>query len=105
MNKKELVLVSFNEDNFEIDSYKKTANTRTHSRVKRARRQVIFGKIMLAVVSLAVVFLLYYVITVLITRQGQIPIGDQVSYREPLHFQEYREDHWIALSALPNVFL
>jgi len=96
MYKKEFTLVSFNEDDFDFDACKKAADTRTHLRVKRARRQVAFGKIMLAIVSLVVVFLLYYVITVLITRQNQAGAS--------LHFEEYWEDHRVALGALPDEF-
>jgi len=59
-------ITSFEEDNFDLYSYRKAANatTREQSRVKSIRRQIFVGKVILAIVALSIAVLLYYVITV-----------------------------------------
>ena len=60
-----LIIPRFCEDDFE----QKTASAKTQ-KVKRARRQIMLGKFAIFLISLMVVFILYYAITVLITGSG-----------------------------------
>jgi len=59
-------ITSFEEDNFDLYEYRKSANAtaREQSRVNSIRRQIFVGKVILAIVALSIAVLLYYVITV-----------------------------------------
>ena len=59
-------ITSFEEDNFDLYTYRKAANAtvREQSRVNSIRRQIFVGKVILAIVALSIAVLLYYVITV-----------------------------------------
>jgi hypothetical protein len=53
----------FDEDSFDLHAHKKaaTAVTQEKARVKRVRRQVKYGKIMLAIVTIIIFFILFFV--------------------------------------------
>ena len=55
--------MSFEEDSFDLATHKKAADaaTREKARILRARRQVKFGKIMLAIVTIIIIIALYFV--------------------------------------------
>jgi len=62
-------IVSFEEDNFDLNSYRKAANAvvRDSSRLKSIRRQIFVGKVILAIVAISIAVLIYYLITVTIS--------------------------------------
>ncbi|MCL2356180.1 MAG: hypothetical protein FWC70_03325 [Defluviitaleaceae bacterium] len=53
----------FDEDGFDLNEHKKAADTvkREKARVERVRRQVKVGKVMLAIVTVIIFFILFYV--------------------------------------------
>ena len=55
--------MSFEEDNFDLNTHKKAADalTRGKARVKRARRQVAVGKVILAIVAFLIFILLFII--------------------------------------------
>jgi len=63
-------ITSFDEDDFDLNEYRKTASAAVmeksleKSRLKSIRRQIFFGKIILAIVALSIAVLLYYIITI-----------------------------------------
>ena len=66
MNSDKPITLSFDEDNYDPDEYKKTAKATVRKRVRigRIRRKIKYGKAILAVLSLAVSVFLYYMISV-----------------------------------------
>ena len=62
-------VVSFEEDNFDLQEYKNATNAVIHekSRIKSTRRKISFGKVIIAATALAVSVLLYYLASVLFT--------------------------------------
>ena len=65
MDEKEIKLPSFDEDSFDLSAHKKAADTvtREKAREKRSRRQVVLGKVLIAVLAFGIFFLLYYMAT------------------------------------------
>jgi hypothetical protein len=64
MNKPQPV-ISFEEDSFDLAEHKKMADNAAREKIreKRIRRQIAFGKTVLAVVAISIFFLLFYLIT------------------------------------------
>ena len=60
---KNTTTMRFDEDKFDLSEYKKTADAemREKARIKRVRRQVKIGKIMLAFVTIIIFFILFYI--------------------------------------------
>jgi hypothetical protein len=60
---KNINAMRFDEDSFDLAEHKKAADavTREKARVKRVRRQVKYGKIILAVVTIIIFFLLFFI--------------------------------------------
>jgi len=54
--------LAFDEDTFDLAEHKKAADavTKKKSRFKRIRRQVVIGKVILAIVAVIIFFLIYY---------------------------------------------
>jgi len=53
--------LAFDEDTFDLAAHKKAANelTKGKSQVKRIRRQVVIGKVLLAIAAIIIFFLIY----------------------------------------------
>jgi hypothetical protein len=53
----------FDEDKFDIDEHKKAADaqTREKARVKRVRKQVKRGKLVVAIITIVIFFALFYI--------------------------------------------
>jgi len=62
-------VLSFEEDTFDLQSYKEAADAtrREKARIKRNRRKISVGKILLAIAALTVSIVLYYLLSVVIT--------------------------------------
>jgi len=58
-------MINFDEDTFDLEAHKKTADAliRKKSRIKRARRIIAFGKVVLTILAFAIAILSYYLIT------------------------------------------
>jgi len=69
MNDKKSRVLSFEEDTFDLESYKKAANAsrREKARIKRNRRRITVGKVLLAIAALSISVVLYYLLSVVIT--------------------------------------
>ena len=54
--------IGFDEDTFDLSAHKKAADavTKRKSRFKRIRRQVVVGKVILAIIAVLIFFLIYY---------------------------------------------
>ena len=59
---------AFDEDDFDLSEYKKAANTVTQAKahVKRARRKVALGKIIIMVAAIAVCGLLWFMASLIV---------------------------------------
>jgi len=64
MTKTNRKVMSFDEDSFDLNAHKKAADTvtREKARVKRVRRQVVVGKVVLAIVAFFVFILIFIIV-------------------------------------------
>jgi len=68
MDEKKSKVLSFEEDIFDLRAYKKAADAkrREKARIKRVRRKILVGKILLAIAALSISVVLYYLLSVFI---------------------------------------
>ncbi|MCL1788702.1 MAG: hypothetical protein FWG38_12010 [Defluviitaleaceae bacterium] len=68
MDDKKSKVLSFEEDTFDLESHKNAAHAqqRKKYRIKRSRRKITVGKIILALAALAISIALYYLLSVVI---------------------------------------
>jgi hypothetical protein len=62
-------VLSFEEDTFDLESQQNAAGAqkRKKARIKRSRRRITVGKIVLALAALAISIALYYLVSVMVT--------------------------------------
>ena len=68
MDRKQSKVLSFEEDAFDLEAYKNAADakTRKKARIKRSRRRITVGKVLLALGALVVSVALYYLASMVI---------------------------------------
>jgi len=68
MDDRKTRMLSFEEDTFDLQAYKKAADAkrREKARIKRIHRKISVGKVVLAIAALSISIVLYYFLSVLI---------------------------------------